>query len=329
MQPSNNHEPTIHPIDSINPVVHDVGIQGNHTWAFTPRTIYDFELMYCFRGVAFCEIEDRKYEISRGDLLIVPPGKPHTFSLSQRNPAEIIWMHLDFFHYPDREWVSGNYLDLVRYQKLYTSKLKHPEYIREIPVFEPNIHLPELLRVQNQAKMATYFRQIHVAFLDPSPFARLVVKSIAVNIIHQIFLSLWTDEAIMNTNAYRVKQMLQFMQEHYFEPITVPEITAVTGLQRDYATRIFKEETGKTIVDMLNEFRLIQAQQLMLDMDLSLAEIAELTGFSSQNYLSTVCRKYYGTTPSKLREMALLSKEMASHRERINGELGEDDLYIP
>ena len=45
-------KPRIYPIESIKPVVHDVGVQGNHAWTYTQRTIYDFELMYCMRGVA-------------------------------------------------------------------------------------------------------------------------------------------------------------------------------------------------------------------------------------------------------------------------------------
>lgn len=63
----------------------------------------------------------------------------------------------------------------------------------------------------------------------------------------------------------------------------------------------FKSITGTTIAAYVNERRLRSAKELLLGTDLSISEISEKLGFSSQRYFSTFFKEHTGMTPSAFR----------------------------
>ena len=62
-----------------------------------------------------------------------------------------------------------------------------------------------------------------------------------------------------------------------------------------------KELVGIGIKDYINKIRLTEATHLLVNTDLTIMEIADKTGFSNQQYFSTVFKQAYGTSPSKYR----------------------------
>lgn len=63
----------------------------------------------------------------------------------------------------------------------------------------------------------------------------------------------------------------------------------------------FKSITGTTIAAYINDFRLRRAQTLLRETSLSISEISEQLGFSSQRYFSTFFKERTGITPSAYR----------------------------
>lgn len=66
-------------------------------------------------------------------------------------------------------------------------------------------------------------------------------------------------------------------------------------------TKKFKDRTGMTLVQYLNEKRIMRAKVLLMNKNLSLEQIAEETGFSNANYLVRVFKKVTGSTISDYR----------------------------
>ena len=92
-----------------------------------------------------------------------------------------------------------------------------------------------------------------------------------------------------------------FMLNNYYRKLSVREICACVDYNPDYAGRLFRLETGQSIIEYLNRVRVRQAKILLLDSDLTLSDIAEMTGFSSETYFFAVVRRLEGTTPAKIR----------------------------
>ncbi len=67
----------------------------------------------------------------------------------------------------------------------------------------------------------------------------------------------------------------------------------------------FKEVTGQSIGNYINNFRTEQAKTLLANPDLSINEIADSLGFSSQRYFSSFFKEKTGMTPSAFRQRQL------------------------
>lgn len=68
---------------------------------------------------------------------------------------------------------------------------------------------------------------------------------------------------------------------------------------------MFKQATGKTIFNYLNELRIVKAKKLLENGLHSISDVAEMTGFNDAYYFSKVFKKYAGTTPGRYSKSVL------------------------
>ena len=96
-----------------------------------------------------------------------------------------------------------------------------------------------------------------------------------------------------------------YVNKHYPENIGVNTAADYFGLTPNYISSLFKNRTGTTFVRYLTEKRIQKAKELLFDRpDLSVREIADLTGYSNSRYFSKQFRRYTGFHPSEYRKNA-------------------------
>lgn len=101
----------------------------------------------------------------------------------------------------------------------------------------------------------------------------------------------------------RIQKMLSYIYEHYAEAVTLEDIARAANISRSEAGRCFNTYIGCSPVDVLIQYRLQTAQQLLKDTTLTLQEITYSCGFNSVNYFSRQFRKTYGYTPGQNRTL--------------------------
>jgi two-component system response regulator YesN len=101
----------------------------------------------------------------------------------------------------------------------------------------------------------------------------------------------------------KVRQALELMERQYSDPeLNTDAIAQQLGISRDYLRHLFKEETGKTVLDQLTDIRMERARKLLDEGNLKVYEIAERVGFRNGQYFSQVFRKAAGMTPLEYME---------------------------
>lgn len=101
----------------------------------------------------------------------------------------------------------------------------------------------------------------------------------------------------------KVRQALEHMEKHYGDPdLDADAIARQLGISRDHFRHLFKDETGKTILDRLTDIRMDKAKQLLDEGSLKVYEIADRVGFRNGQYFSQVFRKATGMTPLEYME---------------------------
>lgn len=103
-----------------------------------------------------------------------------------------------------------------------------------------------------------------------------------------------------------VEKMAQYVVAHYQTPLTVEEVAGAVGLHPNYATTSFKRTFGMTIWEYTLQYRVTQAQRLLVTTDASVLDVAMQSGFGSLSSFYTAFRRFTGRTPKDVRSRGYL-----------------------
>lgn len=90
--------------------------------------------------------------------------------------------------------------------------------------------------------------------------------------------------------------VLEYIEEHYREHITVADLCRIFHYSRPSLFMHFKNELNQGITSYINDLRLEKSKALLEEH--SVKEVASLVGFEDANYFSRIFKKKYGVSPS-------------------------------
>lgn len=99
----------------------------------------------------------------------------------------------------------------------------------------------------------------------------------------------------------RLKGLLQFIADSYYEPITLKEAADMLSLNTEYFCRMFKRCMGVTFLEYVNLVRIDHIHEELMNTDDSVTDILERNGFSNYKVFSRMFKEQFGMTPSELR----------------------------
>ena len=99
-----------------------------------------------------------------------------------------------------------------------------------------------------------------------------------------------------------VQKAMDYIQQSYFNSnLTVSDIAQHINVSPSHLTALFKRYRNDTLINYLTHVRLKKARQLLSNTSLSIREISERVGFSSQYYFSACYKRHMGVSPSEER----------------------------
>jgi AraC-like DNA-binding protein len=99
-----------------------------------------------------------------------------------------------------------------------------------------------------------------------------------------------------------IARLREYVEAHLREPILVAHLARHAGQSPSRFAQSFMQQTGQSPHKFVVSLRVERAAELLTRSAASLADIALECGFASQQHMSTVLRRYMGTTPSRFRE---------------------------
>jgi AraC-like DNA-binding protein len=99
-----------------------------------------------------------------------------------------------------------------------------------------------------------------------------------------------------------VVTMLRYILENLSEPLTAEDIAGVVGLHPNYALNLFTRVMRVPVRKFVIRMRLVRARSLLFETNLSAANVAFQSGFTSLSQFYAHFRSAYGVTPREMRE---------------------------
>lgn len=100
-----------------------------------------------------------------------------------------------------------------------------------------------------------------------------------------------------------LNKALEYIDDNYHkEDFTIGDVSKNIYVSSSYLSLLFREELGKTFIEILSDIRMEHAKNLLLNTNLKSYEVGEKCGYSNPSYFSTVFKGYYGCSPSKFKK---------------------------
>ena len=246
----------------------------------------EFEITLVQKGSCTYQVDLKPYQIAEGDVLLLPPEMLH--GTGERPDAEFITdsfvFRLDMLESQLPDSCTAQFL-----APLASGTVRFPVYL---PASDPAAPL-----IRNS------FETVKNTFLE-KPFGyELEIKA---QLLHMFFLLYRNVPYRKNNPAHteitdKLKLVLQFIQEHYQNPVTIQELAELCHFSEYHFMRFFKRHMNMTCIEYLNQYRLEMASRQLAGTELPITSIALESGFNNISYFNRVFKKKFGITPKEYR----------------------------
>src|SRR6478735_1360944 len=237
----------------------DIGYYPNALYHYRKRIhgVNQYILIYCVKGNGWAKIADKKYNMSAGDLVLLPASTPHEYGADEQTPWTIYWMHFKGTN-------SSDFADMM---------LKRMgDHVASISFQEKRMQL---------------FEEIYTSLERGYSIDNICYASLSL----QYFLGSCCFDNSYNYQATHEKQntvsvCINYLQQNIDRTLSLQEIAGAVNLSASHFSALFKKNTGFSIFEYFNHLKVQKACQYLQFTDQRVNAIADQLGFEDPYYFS-------------------------------------------
>ena len=236
------------------------------------------------------EGKDSSYPIRSGDVFVIVPGQNHGFSFQSEESIEITNI---LFNHVLVHKIAGIDEDQINFQE-FLNKLSQPVRAKTSP-----LHLKD----EAMARICTLVSNIeHKAIQRTTGYSTMILLyfSVILSLLFRYYKEQGTDHEEV-VKAGLVTQILQYINQHYQEEITLLQLSELTHFSTRQITRRFKQAVGISISEYVLSQRMNHARELLSTTGMRITDIALEVGFNNPSYFCEQFHKVMGCTPNQFR----------------------------
>lgn len=162
---------------------------------------------------------------------------------------------------------------------------------------DDTLYPPRLFRIRNAGAYVHTFADVARSFRTQVPGCTHRCYSG----LYDVFAMLLIDDAreyASPDSLRRLQPAMKLIAEQYTDPeLSLPALAAACGISEVYLRRLFRRAYGTSPIDYICRLRLEHAKKILTAGMCSVAEAAEMAGFSDVSYFSRRFHAYTGLSP--------------------------------
>ena len=264
----------------------------SHSTHVSSRLVKDYELDLELQNNRSYYYQELSTKLRRGDIIFRTPGTTVRASSKQNTYT----LSLDFAGHVSPENYSRNLPGPIQ-------PLFHDSLLNNLPcIFHPH---------STSKFIAIYEELLNLPVSNTS-----AGRSLAYELLHSLNAEICHSEYQKVKPAKNACMIVKaYMRENLHKTITLSELADLVHLDKSYLTRLFREATGQTPINMLIDMRMARALDLVSDTDIKICEVAEMCGYHTHSFFIKQYREKYGVTPHTHRIMLQDSPKNYSSKE--------------
>ena len=224
----------------------------------------DYHILYIAEGECLCLYGDEEKLIKKGNFVIYPPNVRQRYSFMEGTAVVTMWVHfagVGVERLLDELGLSGGI-----YSSVFSADTEH------------------------------YFRKMINANAINSPKHNVLAMGYLLNLLAS--LSSVGGQAVYSGT---VAKMIEYINLNWQKKISMAQLAEAVNLSESRAAHVFKEAVGKSPHRYISEVKISNSKTLLLDTDMSVAEISRLVGYDDPLYFSRAFKAIVGASPKKHR----------------------------
>ena len=239
---------------------------------------HNLEVYYLYSGERYYFIKDKTYHIKKGSLIFISEMTIHS-TINVKN----IGYDRFVFNF-DRDLLT----DFIN---LSNSSLF--EY------FDNDIHVINL-NYNDQLFVEQLLIKMQEENFSSKENYNLFIKTSIVQILLTALRyrkTISAKEEKINVKKNSISEISAYINQNYHEDITLNTLSKKFYISIYHLSRTFKNETGLSFVDYLNNVRVKESLTLLEQSDFNITQISEKVGFKSATHFGRIFKKITGISP--------------------------------
>ena len=251
--------------------------QPGEDWKYKPkvtRWLEHHELILITGGKGNIIIENKNYQAEEGKIFYCSSGTQQSIVSDIKNPLYFISVHFSFInvYFSDNKWNIRS-----------ETKVLPLNYVQE---------------AKDCFQINYTFRKLFETWKEKLPGYELITGAL----LQQLIFELYNNEKRENHNysaSLKVENIIKYMHEHIDSKLTLTELSDRVQLSPAYLSRVFKDNTGYSIIVFFNKIKIDKAKELIIDGNKKIKEVAHEMGFDDEFYFSRIFKKIEGISPAE------------------------------
>ena len=239
------------------------------------------EIIYMQEGSLDVTVESESFNIKKGDCFVINGNVLHSTKCTSPNTAILLQIPLDFME----KYIP----DLGQLIFLFDFRTKDQRQQTKQAMFKTIL---EQLQIINNVRPDGYLLRFNSLIFE---LLFQLYHNFAVKILQ-------SNTSQKKKDIARLEPVLDYISEHYREPISLNEIAEVACLQTGYFCRFFKKKMGITFLEYQNEYRLSFIYRDLITTRDPVQVILERHGFTNYKLFRRMFLEHFGNTPTQIRK---------------------------
>lgn len=245
-----------------------------------------FELIYVLEGRGLHIINENQLAYAKDDMFLLTPSDAHSFQAQERSVFCILDFTSAFFERGanlDKKVAAPDYF-FKQLEYLFQNTAQFNGYIR--------------LNESDMVFSGILIRRLISVWSEKVIFKEIVLKNIVFLLVHLMTTKTETASNTLMKQANKTYEMIAYIQHHIYEAekLTIENLAAEFNLAKDYAGAYFKKHSGKTIRQLVLDYKLELVKTRLQYSDLTISQISAELHFTDESHLNKTFKNKYGMT---------------------------------
>ncbi len=255
---------------------------------------HDFwEIVYAEKESVICTADDTSITLMPGEIIFHKPNEFHTLSANGKSAPNVFILSFVCKSDAMQYFANKKFLLNSNLARFIYFILEEGKKTFDIPYSDPNLKKMKLLSPPTLGGEQLIKNYLELFLIN------LLRSQTETKEGNKIFLPR------KELSSRPVNEVIHLLNSEINSNLSINDICNKTAYGRAYLFRVFKEKTGKTIMEYYLGLKIEKAKQLLRENELSVKEIAENLAFNEPNYFTKTFKRITGLTPTAYKKRCI------------------------